>query len=103
MHIYLINSEPVRSEPDHGESFSDLPGESSLLPLGRAPRSSQRNVGVANLGVGRARGVPADARQPAGLEPARAAHIRRRIQSSAYETPEVLYAVARRLLDSGDL
>jgi hypothetical protein len=38
-----------------------------------------------------------------GLDPARAAKIRGRILSGAYDTLEVVDAVARRLLDSGDL
>ena len=38
-----------------------------------------------------------------GLDPARAARIRGRILSGAYDTLEVVDAVSRRLLDSGDL
>ena len=38
-----------------------------------------------------------------GLDPARAAQIRGRVLSGAYDTLEVVDAVARRLLDSGDL
>ena len=37
------------------------------------------------------------------LDPARAARIRGRILNGAYDTLEVVDAVARRLLDSGDL
>jgi hypothetical protein len=38
-----------------------------------------------------------------GLSPARAASIRGRVLSGAYDTLEVVDSVARRLLDSGDL
>jgi hypothetical protein len=38
-----------------------------------------------------------------GLTPARAATIRGRVLSGAYDTLEVVDSVARRLIDSGDL
>lgn len=44
-----------------------------------------------------------DGEQSTGLDPARAARIRGRVLSGAYDTLEVVDAVARRLLDSGDL
>jgi hypothetical protein len=37
------------------------------------------------------------------VDPARAAQIRERVLSGAYDTLEVVDAVARRLLQSGDL
>jgi hypothetical protein len=39
----------------------------------------------------------------ASLDPSRASHIRDRVLNGAYDTLEVVDAVARRLLDSGDL
>ena len=44
-----------------------------------------------------------DGEATSGLTPARAATIRGRVLSGAYDTLEVVDSVARRLLDSGDL
>lgn len=52
-----------------------------------------------------ARDGSADVAAPAGagLDPARKASIRGRVLNGAYDTLEVVDAVSRRLLDSGDL
>lgn len=44
-----------------------------------------------------------DTDSASGLSPARAATIRGRVLSGAYDTLEVVDSVARRLIDSGDL
>jgi hypothetical protein len=44
-----------------------------------------------------------DTDSTSGLTPARAATIRGRVLSGAYDTLEVVDSVARRLMDSGDL
>jgi hypothetical protein len=45
----------------------------------------------------------ADRRHAAGLDPARAERIRSRVLSGAYDTLEVVDAIARRLLEGEDL
>lgn len=58
---------------------------------------------VATLRAGRALAAGGDAPIRPSLDPVRIARIRARILSGAYASLEVVDALARRLLDSGDL
>lgn len=101
MYIYPKSTGPIRPETasqtaDATETTSDVrPVSSGASAVDRSDKVEISDAGRALA----ARGGD----QASGLDPARAARIRGRILSGAYDTLEVVDAVARRLLDSGDL
>ncbi len=104
MHIYPKNTGPIRPETNRTSQTSDIADQSPIRPVPPTPSSADRSDKVQISDAGRAlaaRGNPADS--ATSLDPARADRIRGRILSGAYDTLEVVDAVARRLLDSGDL
>jgi negative regulator of flagellin synthesis FlgM len=105
MIIYPKNPGAIRPEPTRPSQLTDVPERAPLQPVGPAPSTLDRSDRVEISDAGRA--LAARDRDPAqqstGLDPARAEQIRGRILSGAYDTLEVVDAVARRLLDSGDL
>jgi len=75
---------------------------SSVKPTPVVQSSVDRSDKVQISDAGRALAAR-DGEATSGLTPARAATIRGRVLSGAYDTLEVVDSVARRLLDSGDL
>ena len=97
MHIYPKNTGPIGTSPVADTAASD--GVRTVAP---APSSTDRSDRVSISDAGRALAAR-DGGDTAALDPARASRIRDRVLSGAYDTLEVVDAVARRLLDSGDI
>ena len=103
MYIYPKSTGPIRPEPaSPGISTDATERSSDIRPIAPAPSAVDRSDKVEISDAGRALAAR-DGDESQGLDPARAARIRGRILSGAYDTLEVVDAVARRLLDSGDL
>jgi negative regulator of flagellin synthesis FlgM len=102
MQIYPKNTGPLRPETPRTQA-TDVSDRSSVQPIGSAPSASDRSDKVQISDAGRALAARGDRTSSSSLDPARAQAIRGRILSGAYDTLEVVDAVARRLLDTGDL
>jgi negative regulator of flagellin synthesis FlgM len=101
MHIYPKNTGPLRPDTPRTSQPTDASDRGSVQPIGSAPSASDRSDKVQISDAGRALAARGD--RSSSLDPARADAIRGRILSGAYDTLEVVDAVARRLLDTGDL
>lgn len=101
MYIYPKNTGPIR--PETASQPADASErDTDVRPVAPMPSAADRSDRVEISDAGRA--LAARGGDSAGsLDPARAARIRGRILSGAYDTLEVVDAVSRRLLDSGDL
>ncbi|HTE44456.1 MAG TPA: flagellar biosynthesis anti-sigma factor FlgM [Gemmatimonadaceae bacterium] len=101
MQIYPKNPGALR--PDAARTAPvDSPDRDSVRPVAPTPSSADRSDKVEISNAGRALA----AREPGSTSPldsARTTAIRGRVLNGAYDTLEVVDAVARRLLDSGDL
>ena len=75
----------------------------ALHSIALVPSSSDRSGKVSISDAGRALSARDGGTDSAALDPARAARVRDRVLNGAYDTLEVVDAVARRLLDTGDL
>jgi negative regulator of flagellin synthesis FlgM len=107
MHIYPKYTGPIRPDTTRTNGTSDTAETTESAPIrptgsSTSAPSSDRADKVEISDAGRALAARGDD-AASGLDPARAAKIRGRILSGAYDTLEVVDAVARRLLDSGDL
>src|SRR5437016_6328840 len=106
MHIYPKYIGPV--SPDTNRAGGAEKAD-EISPAGAVKRASgstsafERSDRVEISDAGRALAARDGDTPAGGLDPARAAAIRGRIMSGAYDTLEVVDAVARRLLGSGDL
>lgn len=101
MYIYPKHTGPIR--PEIASQPIDAPERvTDNGPAAPAPSNVDRSDKVQISDAGRALAAR-ETDSSKGLDPARAAHIRGRILSGAYDTLEVVDAVSRRLLDSGDL
>ena len=102
MYIYPKNTGPIR--PETASNAADVSETAEVRPAApvSAPSAADRSDKVEISDAGRALAAR-DGDQASGLDPARAARIRGRVLSGAYDTLEVVDAMARRLLDSGDL
>jgi hypothetical protein len=104
MHIYPKNSGPIRPETNRTTQTDGVADRSTIRPVAPATSSPDRSDKVQISDAGRALAARTDGTDSSSsLDPARASRIRGRILSGAYDTLEVVDAVARRLLDSGDL
>jgi negative regulator of flagellin synthesis FlgM len=103
MHINPKHPGPISPETTRPSQPADAPENAQARPVAPAPGALERSDKVEISDAGRALAARGDKADPAGLDPARAAHIRGRILNGAYDTLEVVDAVARRLLDLGDL
>lgn len=105
MHIYPKNPGPVRPETTNRTTQpADSTDRDSVRAVSPTPSSVDRSDKVQISDAGRALAARDDAAtSSANLDPARAEKIRGRVLSGAYDTLEVVDAVARRLLDTGDL
>jgi anti-sigma28 factor (negative regulator of flagellin synthesis) len=102
MHIYPKYTGPIRPDSTRTSETADAPESAPISPAAPSTSNQDRADKVEISDAGRAlaaRGGDASS----GLDPARAERIRGRILSGAYDTLEVVDAVARRLIDSGDL
>lgn len=103
MHIYSKNSGPVRPETNIRTSQAAETAESDAArSVNPTPSSTDRSDKVSISDAGRALAAR-DGGEAKSLDPARVATIRDRVLSGAYDTLEVVDAVARRLLASGDI
>ena len=102
MHIYSKTTGPI--SPDHSRSspVAEIAASDAVRAVTLTPTSVDRADRVSISDAGRALAAREDGDSMA-LDPARAERIRERVLSGAYDTLEVVDAVARRLLDSGDL
>ena len=104
MHIYPKNTGPVTPETNRTQQPADVSDRGPIRPVAPVPSGADRSDKVEISNAGRALAARGDGTsKTAGLDPARADQIRGRVLSGAYDTLEVVDAVARRLLDSGDL
>ena len=104
MHINPKTTGPVRPETNRTQQTDGIKDRGPIQPVAPAPSSPDRADKVQISNAGRALAARGDGTtQATGLDPARAANIRGRVLSGAYDTLEVVDAVARRLLDSGEL
>ena len=104
MHIYPKNTGPIRPETNRTSQTGDVTDRASQIrSIAPAPSSADRSDKVQISDAGRALAARNDGPEKSSLDPARADRIRGRILSGAYDTLEVVDAVSRRLLDSGDL
>jgi len=103
MQIYPKNPAALRPETSRTTQPADVASRPSIQPIGSATSSPARSDQVQISDAGRALAARGEAGSTKGLDPARADAIRGRVLGGAYDTLEVVDAVARRLLDSGDL
>ncbi|MEP6493436.1 MAG: hypothetical protein ABJF01_12205 [bacterium] len=101
MQIYPKNPGAVRPESTRTSPI-DTPDRDSVKSVAPTPSSTDRSDKVEISNAGRALAAR-DGSSPAALDSARTTAIRGRVLNGAYDTLEVVDAVARRLLDSGDL
>lgn len=101
--MYIYPKHPGQIRPDTASQTSDVSDRTTVVrptPVVQSAVDRSDKVQISDAGRAlAARGADA----PGGLDPARAASIRGRVLSGAYDTLEVVDSVARRLLDSGDL
>ncbi len=91
---------PDATYPAHSTEHADrLP----VSPAAPTPSTSDRSDKVQISDAGRALAARVSDQPDNVFDPARAANIRKRILSGAYDAIEVVDDVARRLLASGDL
>jgi negative regulator of flagellin synthesis FlgM len=94
---------PIGPDSTRGSQPTDAPDRGAVQPVVPVPASADRSDKVQISDAGRALAARDGDTQASGLTPSRADAIRGRILSGAYDTLDVVDAVARRLLDSGDL
>ena len=106
MQIYPKNTGPLRPDITRASQPADTTG-GTIQPIAATPSALDRSDKVQISDAGRALAARADgtsdSASTSSLDPARASRIRQRVLSGAYDTLEVVDAVSRRLLDSGDL
>jgi hypothetical protein len=104
MQIYPKQTGPIGPDTTRSSQPSDAPDRGSVQPLAPVPSSTSRSDKVQISDAGRALAARGDdTTKASGLDSSRTEQIRGRILSGAYDTLDVVDAVARRLLDSGDL
>jgi len=101
MQIYSKNTGPIRPDSTQSSQPANAADSDGVRAVAPAPSSVDRSDKVSISDAGRA--LAARDGDGVSLDPSRAANIRERVLSGAYDTLEVVDAVARRLLDSGDL
>lgn len=106
MQIQPQQTGPVRPETTRTVQPADLPGLADTDAIRSVPPvgpSTDRSDRVSISDAGRALAARDGGIDVAGLDAARVDRIRDRVLSGAYDTLEVVDAVARRLLDSRDI
>jgi hypothetical protein len=102
MQIYPKNSGPIRPDTTQTSQPAGVADGDAVRAVPPASASVDRSDKVSISDAGRALAAR-DGGSDTALDPARASQIRDRVLSGAYDTLEVVDAVARRLLKSGDL
>jgi negative regulator of flagellin synthesis FlgM len=102
MKIYSNGTGPIGPETTRTSSVGDTAANDAVRSVRPTPSSVDRTDKVQISDAGRALAAR-DGSEAGSLDPARAERIRERVLSGAYDTLEVVDAVARRLLDSGDI
>jgi negative regulator of flagellin synthesis FlgM len=106
MYIYPNAGGPIAPDSTTGTSQPSVtPGSTGAPPASPTPPQTDRSDSVDISDAGRAlaaRGGQSGTTS-SSLDPTRAAQIRERVLNGAYDTLEVVDAVARRVLSSGDL
>jgi hypothetical protein len=88
----------------HSAQRTDNADKAPVPAAAPAPAAINRSDKVEISDAGRALAArETDRTANAGLDPARASHIRTRVLSGAYNSLDVVDTVARRLMKSGDL
>jgi negative regulator of flagellin synthesis FlgM len=103
MHIYSKHTGPVSSDVAQSAQPVDAADRIAVSGVVPTPSTTDRSDKVQISDAGRALAARGGDRVSSDLDPARSASVRQRILSGAYDTVEVVDAVARRLLASGDL
>jgi hypothetical protein len=103
MQIYSKQTGPVIPETTRTASSTDIADSDAIGSVPPTGSSSDRSDKVSISAAGRALAARDGGADPAALDPARAGRVRDRVLNGAYDTLEVVDAVARRLLVSGDL
>lgn len=103
MQIYPKHTGPVRPETTRSSQPVDSTDSDAIRSVPPVGSASGRSDKVSISDAGRALAARNGAADSAPLDSARAGRIRDRVLSGAYDTLEVVDAVARRLLDSGDI
>ena len=103
MQIYPKHTGLLSPDAAHSTQPADAPERAAVSPVVPTPSSNDRSDKVQISDAGRALAARGSDLAAADLDPARAATVRHRILSGAYDTVQVVDAVARRLLASGDL
>ena len=102
MHIYSNQTGAVRPETSRATPADAVDGEAVVAVLPAGP-GSDRFDKVSISDAGRALAARESGADMSAADPARVGRIRDRVLNGAYDTLEVVDAVARRLLVSGDL
>ena len=100
MNIYSKGPGPIRPETTQTSQPARPVDSDGVRAITPAPSSADRSDKVSISDAGRALAARDGS---STLDPSRASAIRDRVLSGAYDTLEVVDAVARRLLDSGEL
>ena len=103
MQIYPKHTGPIGQDAIRISPVADSAPSDATRAVTPVPSSTDRSDKVSISDAGRALAARDGGPESAGLDPARAARIRERVLNGAYDTLEVVDAVARRLLASGDL
>ena len=103
MHIYPKHTGPVRPETTRTSQPADVADSDAIRSVPPTGTSSDRSDKVSISDAGRALAARDSGTDASTLDPSRVGRIRERVLSGAYDTLEVVDAVARRLLDSGDI
>jgi negative regulator of flagellin synthesis FlgM len=93
--------------PRTSQTATDAAASANVQPVPATPSSTDKSDKVQISDAGRALAARAkggsDSVSQSSLDPAKADRIRSRILSGAYDTVEVVDAVARRLISTGDV
>src|SRR4029077_16269987 len=103
MHINPKNVGPARPEISRTAPVPETADRGPIAPVSPVPSSADRSDKVQISDAGRALAARGGDAATSGLDALRASPSRGRILSGAYDTLEVVDAVSRRLLASGDL
>lgn len=102
MHIYPKGTGHIGSDITRTSPVADTAATDAVRPVPSTPSSLDRSDKVSISDAGRALAAR-ESGEAGAMDSARLARIRDRVLSGAYDTLEVVDAVARRLLASGDL
>jgi hypothetical protein len=103
MQISPKNAGPIRPDSAQSSQPAGIADSDAVRAVVATPPSVDRSDKVSISDAGRALAARDSGPDGAGLDPSRASQIRDRVLNGAYDTLEVVDAVARRLLRSGDL